>query len=51
MWKVISYLSAWALEKASEKVVDVQGDGPDDDEEESGEEAVDAAGDESRKDK
>ncbi|KAK4135639.1 hypothetical protein BT67DRAFT_256753 [Trichocladium antarcticum] len=49
-WKVVSHLSAKALEKASEHVVDVQEDNPDDDEENDGPEP-ETEPRESRKDK
>jgi hypothetical protein len=51
VWKGISYLSGRVLEKASERVVDVQGD--DDGDDDGGEGQQTAAGDqaeESRKD-
>ncbi len=49
-WKFVNHLMAKALEQASDHVVDVQEDTPDDDEEDVGP-APEAADSESRKDR
>ncbi|KAL2021538.1 hypothetical protein VTK56DRAFT_7037 [Thermocarpiscus australiensis] len=49
-WKFVNHLSARALEKASDRVVDVQEDNPDEDEQDDGQEPS-AAPQESRKDR
>ncbi|KAK3344135.1 hypothetical protein B0T25DRAFT_318782 [Lasiosphaeria hispida] len=50
-YKLVSHLSAQALEKASDRVVDVQGDDPDEDEDDEDGQVPEPTAEESRKDR